>query len=225
LFPLSLHDLLAQLQFITNELAVLALFLTAAAIVLFRDWRVILLMLLAQYLAAGFLLARLVSPEIALVKVFIGALICTMIYLAARQAGYGSRQTRRSGTSLKANMRGVYRSVFGGSLAFRVLSLTMALLLAVVLSQSYPLPKLPTDVGLGTYWLILVGFFVLVSTEQPLQAAPGLLTIVTGFELLYTPLERSLTIVWLWAATTLLLAVGISYLIMIRNGGRSEGNL
>lgn len=225
MFPLSLHELLSQLQFITNELAVLALFVTAAAIVLFRDWRVVLLALLAQYLLAGFLLSRLVSPEIALVKVFIGALICTMIYLAARQAGYGSRRTSRSENSSRIGIRGLVRSVFGGSLSFRVLSLTMALLLAVVLSQSYPLPQLPLDVGMGTYWLLLVGFFVLVSTEQPLQAAPGLLTIVTGFELLYTPLERSLTIVWLWAATTLLLAVGISYLIMIRSGGQAEEKL
>jgi hypothetical protein len=222
---LNLHEILAQLQFITNELAVLGLFITAVAIVLFRDWRVILLALLAQYLMAGFLLARLVSPEIALVKVFIGALICTMLYLAVRQAGYGAREAARSGNSLGINIRGLTRSMFGGSFSFRVLSLILALLLAVVLSQSYTLPQLPGDVGLGTYWLILVGFFVLVSTERPVQAAPGLLTVVTGFELMYTPLERSLTIVWLWAATTLLLAVGISYLIMIRGGGQSEGSL
>ena len=225
MFPLNLHELLAQLQFITNELAVLGLFITAAAIVLFRDWRVTLLALLAQYLMAGFLLVRLVSPEIALVKVFIGALTCTMLYLAARQGGYGSRATAHRRNSRGIGIRSFPRSLFGGSLSFRVLSLIMVLLLAVVLSQSYPLPQLPGDVGLGTYWLILVGLLVLISTERPLPAAPGLLTIVIGFELLYSPLERSLTIVWLWAATTLLLAVGISYLIMIRSGGQSEDGL
>jgi hypothetical protein len=224
LFPLNLHELLAQLQFITNELAVLALFVTAALIVLFHDWRITLLALLAQYLAAGFLLSRLVSPEIALIKVFVGALICTMLYLAARQGGYGSRGARRP-MSHETEGPGFARSVFGRSISFRVLSLMMALLLAVVLNQSYPLPRLSPGVGLGTYWLLLVGLFVLIATERPLYAAPGLLTVVTAFELLYTPLERSLTIVWLWTATTLVLAVGISYLIMVRGGTKSEGGL
>ena len=222
---MSLDDLLSELHFITNGLAVLSLFVTASAIILLRDWRLILLVLLGQYMAAGFLLARIVSPEIALVKVFIGALTCTMLYLAARQAGYGGHVPSLKGDLPRPGTGDANRHGTGGSFPFRVLCLILVLVVVVAVNQSVPLPQLPTDVALGTYWLILVGVLVLISTERPLWAAPGLLTVVTGFELLYTPLERSLTIVWLWAAATLVLAVGVSYLILVRGGSRPESLL
>lgn len=222
---MNLNDLVSQLQFITNGLAVLSVFITAGAIMTLRDWRLILLVLLGQYLAAGFLLARVVSPEIALVKIFIGALTCTMLYLSARQAGYGGQESFVDGELSGPGPGSAIRQGARGSLPFRVLCLILVLIVVIAVNQSVPLPQLPPDVAMGTYWLIFSGVLVLISTERPLWAAPGLLTTVTGFELLYTPLERSLTIVWLWAAATLLLAVGISYLILVRGGNRPESLL
>ena len=44
----SLYEVLDQLEFITRELAIVGLFLTAGVIILVRDWRVSLLSLLGQ---------------------------------------------------------------------------------------------------------------------------------------------------------------------------------
>jgi hypothetical protein len=97
-------------------------------------------------------------------------------------------------------------------------------LLAMALSQSYPLPVIPPDVGLASYWLMLNGLLILMLTEYPLKAGQGLLTAIVGFELLYTSIERSLAMVWLLAVVNLLLTLAIAYLIVARDVGPSEGS-
>ena len=87
------------------------------------------------------------------------------------------------------------------------------------------MPVIPPDVGLSSYWLILVGLLILMMTEEPLKAGQGLLTAIIGFELLYTPIERSLTMVWLWAAVNLLLTLGIAYLAVVQGASSSEEDL
>jgi hypothetical protein len=211
-----LYEVIDQLGFITRELAIMGLFLTAAIIVLVRDWRVSLLALLGQYVLAGLVLSKLVLPEVALIKILIGALICPMLYLAARQAGWGVGQGSTLGPT--------QREVFPAGRAFRLLAVLLMGLLAMALSQNYPLPVVPPDVGLASYWLMLNGLLILMLTEHPLKAGQGLLTAIVGFELLYAPIERSLAMVWLLAVVNLLLALAIAYLIVARNVGPSEGS-
>jgi hypothetical protein len=212
----SLYEVIDQLGFITRELAIVGLFLTGGTIAMVRDWRVSLLALLGQYLLAGLVLSRLVLPEVALIKVLIGALICPMLYLAARQAGWGAGQDSASGAT--------QREVFPAGPAFRLLAVMLMGLLAMALSQSYPLPVIPPDVELASYWLMLNGLLILMLTEHPLKAGQGLLTAIVGFELLYAPIERSLAMVWLLAVVNLLLALAIAYLIVARDVGPSEGS-
>ena len=219
----SLHEILEQFQFITRELAVLGLFVTGGLIVLVRDWRVSLLALLGQYLLAGFILSRLVLPEIALIKVLIGALICPMLYLAARQAGW--QADRSFLIARRKQTKNVGGDVFPAGFAFRLLAVTLMTLLAVALSRTYPPPLIPPDLGLGSYWLILVGLLILMMTEEPLKAGQGLLTAIIGFELFFAPLERSLAMVWLWAVVNLLLTLAIAYLAVVRGAGSSEEDL
>jgi hypothetical protein len=213
----SLYEVLRQLRFITGELAIVGLFVTGGLIVLARDWRASLLALLGQYLLVGLILSRLILPEIALIKVLTGALICPMLYLAARQAGWGA------GRGLSPTQ--AQEGLFPGGRAFRLLAVTLMTLLAVTLNQSFPLPAISPDVGLGSYWLMLIGLLVLMLTEEPLKAGQGLLTAIVGFELLYAAIERSLALVWLWATVNLLLALAIAYLVVARGAGSSEGEL
>lgn len=212
----SLYEVIDQLGFITRELAIVGLFLTGGIIVVVRDWRISLLALLGQYLLAGLVLSGMVLPEVALIKVLIGALTCPMLYLAARQAGWGAGQNGPAGSR--------QREVFPAGPAFRLLAVTLMGLLAMALSQSYPSPVIPPGVGLASYWLMLIGLLILILTEHPLKAGQGLLTAIIGFELLYTPIERSLAMVWLLAVVNLLLALAIAYLIVARDISSSERN-
>jgi hypothetical protein len=213
----SLHEILNNLQFISGELAILALFITGAAIVLLPDWRASLLALLGQYLMAGLILSRLVLPEVALIKVLVGALVCPMLYLAARQAGWGRRYR-----SLQDRQR---QEVFPGGIAFRLLGMTLMTLLTVALSRSYPLPVISPSVGLASYWLMLQGLLILILSEEPLKAGQGLLMGIIGFELLYASIERSLAMVWMWAVINLLVTLAIAYLAVVRSAGGSAGDL
>jgi hypothetical protein len=218
---------LQQLGAVAREAAVLGLFATGALIVLVRDWRITLLALLGQYVMVGVILSRLVVPEIALIKVLIGALVCPMLYLAARQSGWGMftlpqilERLPRRGYSRNGGL-----AVFRVGLSFRVLTVALVFVLAIVINHTYPLPGIPPDVGLGSYWLIVTGLLVLMLTEEPLKAGPGLLTALSGFELLYTPLELSLTVVFLWAVIILLLALSIAYLAASRGVSAPEEDL
>jgi hypothetical protein len=213
----SLYEVLDQLEFFTREWAVVGLFVTASLLVLLPDWRLSLLVLLGQYLLAGLVLSRLVLPEIALITVLVGALICPMLYLAARQAGWGADRL--------ILLASAHRQVFPAGLAFRLLAMMFVALLAVTLGQKYPMPRIAPDLGLATYWLILNGLLILILTEEPLKAGQGLLTAIIGFDLLYVPIERSLAMIWLWAVVNLLLGLATSYLIMVRGLSSAEGDL
>lgn len=212
----SLYELLDQIGFITRELAIVGLFITGGLMVLVQDWRASLLGLLGQYLLAGLVLSGLVLPEVALIKVLVGALICPMLYLAARQAGWGVGRNSSSGSRR--------RDMFPAGLAFRLLAVMLMGVLAVALSRSYPLPIVPAGVGLGSYWLMLDGLLIMMLTGHPLKAGQGLLTGIVGFELLYSPIERSLAMVWLLAVVNLLLTLAIAYLIVARNSDPAEGD-
>jgi hypothetical protein len=81
----TLADILHQLQFVSYETALLGLFVTAGTILISRDWRLLILALLAQYILVGLMLSRMVRPDIAVLGVMIGAFICPVLFLSARQ--------------------------------------------------------------------------------------------------------------------------------------------
>lgn len=206
-----------------HRVGILGSLITGALILLIRDWRVVLLALLGQYIAVGLTLSQLVLPEIALIKMLVGALICLMLYLAARQSGWSVFAslgvTRQSSLEDVADTRG---PLPWPGLTFRVLALCLVFVLTMVFARDYPLPGMPPEVGLSCYWLMLVGLIVLLLNGEPLLAGPGLLTALTGFELLYTCLESSLVIVFLLAAVNLLLTASISYLAALQRHSSSE---
>jgi hypothetical protein len=80
---------LQQFGALAREAAIIGLLVTGVVLILVRDWRLTLLALLGQYVFAGVVLSQMVLPEVALIKTLIGALICPMLYLAARQSGWG----------------------------------------------------------------------------------------------------------------------------------------
>jgi hypothetical protein len=66
-----------------------------------------------------------------------------------------------------------------------------------------------------------IGVLGLVLGGGPLRTAASLLTILAGFDLAYAILERSLAVVGLYAALTLLAGLAFSYLLVVQGLGRS----
>jgi hypothetical protein len=215
-------DLLEQLGQLAAQPTFLGLIVTAAVIAVVRDWRFALWALLIQYLLLGVLHLRSLAPELALVKVLAGVLVCPMLYWAARWV--------ESERAHKAEIERQEIAERGGEVPlpplpwpirptnaiFRLLAI---LFLAVVLysvSRSLTLPGVDADLGLPSLWLAMIGLFVLVLTSEPLPAGMGLLTLISGFGLYYDTLSPGLVGVGLLAAVTLLTGLAVSYLITVR---------
>ena len=211
----TLPDILGQLQFISQEIFLLGLIITAGTILITRDWRLLILAVLLQYILAGLILSRLVRPDIAVLKVMIGAFICPILFLSARQVVVG---TPIGSTIIQKEQRN--RAATGW--IFRLLAALIMLLVTVTVSEMFALPGLPPTLVIAVYWLVLVGLTTLIITEDPLKTGIGLLTILTGFDLFYTTLEHSLLITGLWGAVNLLLALAISYLIIAKGANPEE---
>jgi hypothetical protein len=173
----------------------------------------------------------------------IGAFICPILFLSARQVSVASTfdllprviKEGRIGSSMWTNWwRRMVTSLFflrgqdrrqraePTGLFFRLFIAALMILVAATLSRSFSLPGLPQNVTTAVYWLILAGLVTLTLTEYPIKAGHGLFTALTGFDLVYTPLERSLLITGLWGAATLLIALAIGYLTVIGGVGPEE---
>jgi len=211
----TLPEILGQLQFISQEILLLGLIVTAGTILVTRDWRLLILALLLQYILVGLILSRLVRPDIAVLKIMIGAFICPILFLSARQVAFST-------SSVPPIIQQEWRNPAATGWIFRLLTALVMLLVAITLSEMFALPGLTPTLLIAVCWLMLIGLTTLVITEDPLKTGIGLLTILTGFDLFYTTLEHSLLITGLWGAINLLIALAISYLIIIKGANPEE---
>lgn len=232
----TLPEILTRLQFLTQESVLLGLFITAGLILISRDWRTLILALLAQYILAGLILSRLVRPDIAVLKVMIGAFICPILFLSARQVSTGFPLSSPLSDSRKGFShwwqnfslmsllmgRERRRSRAATGFIFRVLVAVLMIIFATTLSQTFALPGISPDVTTAVYWLILAGLVTLILTEEPMRAGHGLFTVLIGFDLLYTTLENSLLMTGLWGAVNLLIALAIGYLTVVKGAAPEE---
>lgn len=211
----TLPEVLAKLSFFTTTPAIVGLVITASLIVVIRDWRLSLAALSAQYVLAGLLLTRLIQPQVALTKVLIGALVCVILYLTARLVSTGEEEPTSEQEAAKDSDTPV-RAMGGGTpladFPFRLLAALFVGLAVRSLSIHYPLPEVPSDIGFACYWLASLGLLVLMLTDEPLKAGMGLLTLITGFELFYSALEHSLSVVGFLGIANFLIALAIAYI-------------
>ncbi len=223
----TLLDVLAKFSFLTTTPAIVGLVITASFIVVISDWRFSLAALSVQYVLVGLLLTRLIQPQVAVIKVLIGALVCVVLYLTARLVDARGKESvleredaehghSRHPASATSNIQLPTFKTRAGALlpdfAFRLLVTLFVGLAVYSLSRRYPLPEIPSDIGFACYWLASVGLLVLMLTEEPLKTGMGLLTLITGFELFFSVLERSLSVVGFLGIANFLIALAIAYL-------------
>lgn len=212
-------NLLSQL----SDLAALPVFVglvaTATVIAVVRDWRFALWALLVQYILVGILHLRMLSPELALIKVLVGVLICPMLYWAARwvesERAHKAEVERHRIAALqgKVPLPPLPWPIQYTNWTFRLLAILLLSLVLYSVSISWPLPWIAEDIAPACLWLALIGLFVLVLTSEPLPAGMGLLTLVSGFGLYYDAMSPGLVGVGVLAAIDLLMGLAISYLI------------
>jgi hypothetical protein len=221
-FP-TVFDWLERLSFLGGYPGAYLLFVTAAVIVVARDWRWSLFALLTQYLVAAVLFAHVLDPRLAIVKLFIGLFICLILYLTARQVRWGQLPedvTTAEAVQLRENRQIRFGSYLLPTTTFFRFFLTLMVVLVIwALAQrpDYQLPLTAPHINLAAYVLCGLGLLGMSLTAEPLKAGMGLLTFFTGFELFYNVLEQSVAMLVMLAGANLIMTLAIAYLVQARH--------
>jgi hypothetical protein len=186
---------------IFSWLAVGILLLAAPALTVVRDWRWVLGLLAAIYLAAFLLVLQHWPLAMGVVKLVTGwmgtaALGMTLLNLPSDEDGQ--------------------RSFFVEGSPFRLFGVGMVILLVVSAAPRIEtaIPGIGQAVLIGGLTLAGAGLFHLGMTSDTLRVVTDLLIILAGFEILYAAVETSILVAALLSAATLGLALAGSYLIL-----------
>jgi hypothetical protein len=195
--------------FLTPTNLFLALVATTVVLTLATQWRLNLLALLAQYLVVAVLVGRFVAPQIAAFKVIVGALVCTILFLAARGA-----EQHPAGEGFVVDTvqhRNLVWSPTINDLLMRALAVAVvgAGVLGTGISQA-GFEGTSTTLAPAA-WLAVLGTLLLVLGRATFPVGIGLLTFLTGFEIFYSPLDSSPILLGVLAAVHILLALAIAY--------------
>jgi hypothetical protein len=181
----------------TLRLVSVALLLLAAALNLVRrQWALNILALGLQYICVFLIILEVRSPLLAAIKLIVGLMVSLMLYMTLVSSGLIE--------SLLVRRRLSSGEVFRGTIA--LLLVLISILLSPVLQQS-AFPQSSQLLLTASVGLILFGLFQMGTITEPLYLVIGLLTFLSGFELLYASLEFSRVLEALFTAVNLSLAL------------------
>jgi hypothetical protein len=187
---------------IISWIAVGLILATSTVILINRDWRLSLGALAVQYVAAFWLITRHLPFVMGSVKLITGWMVIAA--LGITRLGLPSTEDEKEEANL---LRGQW---------FRVI---LVCIIALVTLGATPriesaIPGLGWQVIAGSLILMGAGVIHLGLTSDPLNVIIGLLTMLTGFEILYAAIESSILVAGLLAITNLGLGIVGSYLLI-----------
>lgn len=188
-----------------ENLAIVAVVLSMASsltLLISRSWRVSILALAVQYMAAFGFIAMLWPVPMAVVKLVVGWMTAAVL---------GSSQGVEEAapeTALDISSR-----------LFRILAAVMAWLLVFSIAPALSV-WLPTGMAVlyGGLVLTVMGLLQLGMTTRPARVILGLLTVLSGFEVLYAVVETSVLVTGLLSIINLGVALAGSYLLSASRG-------
>lgn len=182
-------------------LAVILVSLTAAFILASRDWRYSIIALAVQYIGVFLLVSASWPIEMAAAKMLSGWMAGAILGIAM--------------TTIPKNLREPEGSMKFGPV-FRIIAtaiLTLAIASLILHSESW-LEMIAVPIKWGSFMLIGIGLLQLSLTSHPLRVIIGLLTILSGFEVIYAAIETSTLVTGLLAGVNLGLALVGAYLLI-----------
>lgn len=182
-------------------IAVLMLAVTASGLLISRDWRWSLGLLVFEYLAAFFLMLAHWPLTMATARLVAG-------WMAITALGMTLLNLRNAPDTEASWPQGRLFRVFACGLVLLAISTTAN-------SLENWLPDVALPIRWGALVLIGLGLLHLGMTLDPLRVIIGLLTTLLGFEVLYSTLENSILVVGLLSIITLGLALTGSYLLIL----------
>jgi hypothetical protein len=180
--------------------SVILAFIAATVLLISWDWRISIFSLGLQYLCVFVLISLSWPMETAAVKVVAG-------WMAGAVLGLALINLPQENINRKP--------VLISDIAFRLLAAILAGLFAFTGGARLViwLPEIDVQAAYGTMILVSLGLLQLGLTTHPFRVVLGLLTILSGFEILYAGVESSILITGLLAIVTLGLAIVGAYML------------
>lgn len=187
---------------IVSWVAVGLILLTSTAMLINRDWRVSLGALALQYLAAFWLISRHLPFVMGSAKLITGWMVVAALGMTRLSLSTAEEDNEESFWP-----RGQW---------FRIILICIVTLVAAGSTPRIEnvIPGLGLQVIAGSLLLIGAGVVHLGVTSDLLRVILGLLTLLTGFEILYAAVESSILVAGLLAVTNLGLGIVGSYLLI-----------
>jgi hypothetical protein len=187
------------------------IFLTSVSLLISRNWRISIILLAVQYLAMFLLLLLRLPVGLATVKVVAGWMSSAILGM-----------TRSGLTGESVDEEGIWPRG-------RLFRLFMAGVVGILVAGATPeVESLMANAGYavigGGLMLIAMGLLHLGITSQVLRVTLGLMTVLTGFEILYATVEASALVTGLLAVITLGLALVGSYLMIASASSHTEAS-
>ncbi len=170
---------------------------TTLGLLLSQNWRTSLLVLVAQYLAVFWMITSVWSIGLAAVKLVTGFTAVTMLAILQPDP------LQRKGILKTTSPRGFV--IVSAGLGF-----TLAILISLTIKDWFPIN---IAMRMGGFILIAMSLLQLGMTNQFFRLILGLLTLLSGFEVLYAGLENSVLVTGLLSILTIGLALVGAYLI------------
>jgi hypothetical protein len=181
--------------------AVVLVSLTSVYNLISRDWRRSIGCLALQYFGV-FLLVNTSWPlEMAVAKMVAGWMAGAILWVAM-----SSMPEVRLDSEKSIKFGAIFRIL-------AVIILALAVTALVLHSESW-LSTASAPVRWGSFMLIAMGLLQLSLTSHPLRVIIGLLTSLSGFEIIYAVIETSTLVTGLLAVVTLALALVGAYLLI-----------
>jgi len=181
--------------------AVILVAVTAIILLSSYDWRLSLSALGAMYVGVFVLVALSWPLEMAVVKLAAGWISASVLGISLINRPLAAPRRRYIVSEI------VFRISASGLMGLVAVSLTPKVLAALT-NATY-------EQALGGLLLLGLGILHLGFTADPLRVALGLLTVLAGFEILYTVIESSALVAGFLAAINMGMALTGAYLLLL----------
>lgn len=192
--------------------AILILF-TTLGLLTFQDWRISLGILSLQYIGVFFLVALSRPLMMSLAKLVAGLIAVAVLGMAMSNSESANQVTDQSSVpqNLLQRLTGLSLSAW----IFRVVTAFMIVLVVLTVTpvSAQWVPGIGFEQVLGALILLGLGMLHLGLTANPLRVVTALLTILSGFEIIYAAAEVSTLVAGLLAGVNLGLALIGAYLL------------
>lgn len=206
--------------------------LTALLLLAINDWRLSIILIAMQYSGVFLLVASQWPLSMAISKLLVGWIAGAVLGMAFGSSPELRQEYQNSAAYLpvkrSASSRLVNTGRTTGALWFYILTAlaVISLIGMALLSRAGSLSGWLVDIQPASAWgamaLLSIGLVKLGFTTHPLHTILGLLTALSGFEVIYAHVEPSALVAELLAGITLGLALAGVYLLLAPNMREDE---